>query len=388
MLRIVRDAHVHAELARALARRLLAQQQLEQRRLAGAVGAHQGDAVAAVEREVGVLVERLAAKALGETFELDDHIAGTRRVGELEVHVLVALGQDHELAFDLLDAAHALLGLSRLGGLVAELIHEHLHVGDLALLGRALGAHLLEVVLALLEIRAVVARIGGDAAVLERRDVVHAGVHEGAVVGDDEHGALIGGDEAAQPLDAFEVEVVRRLVQKQDVRVAQEQLGERDAHLPAAGELRAGLIEIRGLETQAGENLARVALELVPAQTLETVLDVAVLIEKGARDVPALPRLGDFQLQLLSALAHRFDLDGGVHDLLDDGRIGGEFGLLLQISHVRVLGERDRPGIGAVDAHDDLEQRGLTRAVGPHKRVALARVDLQRGAREERACAK
>ena len=62
------------------------------------------------------------------------------------------LGQDHELALDLLDAAHALLGLRGLGWLVAKLIDKHLHVRDLALLGGALGAHLLEIVLALPEI--------------------------------------------------------------------------------------------------------------------------------------------------------------------------------------------------------------------------------------------
>ena len=73
--------------------------------------------------------------------------------------------------------------------------------GDVALLGGALGAHLLQVVFALLEVAAVVAGVGGHAAVLERGDVVDAGVHEGAVVTDDEYGAVVVSDKAAQPLD-------------------------------------------------------------------------------------------------------------------------------------------------------------------------------------------
>ena len=42
------------------------------------------------------------------------------------------------------------------------------------------------------------------------------------VVADDEDGAVVVGDKAAQPLDALEVQVVSRLVQKQQVGVAQE----------------------------------------------------------------------------------------------------------------------------------------------------------------------
>ena len=128
--------------------------------------------------------------------------------------MLVALGQDDELLFDLLDLADALLRLGGLGGLVAELVDEDLHVGDIALLGGTLGAHLLQVVLTLLEVAAVVAGVGGYATVLERGDVVDAGVHEGAVVADDEDSAVVACDKAAQPLDALEVQVVGGLVQE------------------------------------------------------------------------------------------------------------------------------------------------------------------------------
>ena len=55
--------------------------------------------------------------------------------------------------------------------------------------------------------------------------MIHTGVHKGAVVGDYQHGAVVGGDEAAQPLDTFEVEVVGGLVEQQDVGMTEEQLG-------------------------------------------------------------------------------------------------------------------------------------------------------------------
>ena len=214
MLGVVGHAHVGAQVTSAGSGRLQAGEELHERGLASAVGADECHVLAAVELEVDVTVDVLVAVGLGYALQAHDHVAGARRVGELKVDVLVALGQDDELLFDLLDLADALLGLGGLGGLVAELVNEDLHVGDIALLGSTLGAHLLQVVFALLEVAAVVAGVGGHAAVLERGDVVDAGVHEGAVVADDEDGAVVAGDKPTQPLDAFEVQVVGGLVQE------------------------------------------------------------------------------------------------------------------------------------------------------------------------------
>ena len=252
VLGIVCHTHVGAQISGAGGGRLQAGENLHERGLAGAVGADERHMLAAVELKVDVAVDVLVAVGLGDALEPHDHIAGARRIGELKVDVLVALGQDDELLFNLLDLADALLGLGGLGGLVAELVDEDLHVGDVALLSGTLGAHLLQVVLALLEVAAVVAGVGGHATVFESSDVVDAGVHEGAVVADDEDGAVVVGDKAAQPLDALEVQVVGGLVQKQQIGVAQEELGKRDAHLPTARELGARALKVGDLKAQAG----------------------------------------------------------------------------------------------------------------------------------------
>ena len=238
----------------------------------------------------------------------------------------MALGQDDELLFDLLDLADALLGLGGLGGLVAELVDEDLHVGDVALLSGTLGAHLLQVVLALLEVAAVVAGVGGHATVFECGDVVDAGVHEGSVVADDEDGAVVVGDKAAQPLDALEVQVVGGLVQQQQIGVAKEELGQRDAHLPAARELGTRALKVGYFEAQAGQDLTGVALELVAAQVLKAVLDLAVLVEERVDVLALLGELGDLGLQLVGALAHTANFLGGGHDLGEDGGV-----LMLQV---------------------------------------------------------
>ena len=321
VLGVVGHAHVGAQVAGAGGGRLQAGEEFHERGLAGAVGADECHVLAAVELEVDVAVDVLVAVGLGYALQAHDHVAGARRIGELKVDVLVALGQDDELLFDLLDLADALLRLGGLGGLVAELVDKDLHVGDVALLGGTLGAHLLQVVLALLEVAAVVAGVGGHATVLEGGDVVDAGVHEGAVVADDEDGAVVAGDKTAQPLDALEVQVVGGLVQKQQVGVAQEELGERDAHLPAARELGAGALKVGDFEAQAGQDFAGVALELVAAQVLKAVLYLAVLVKEGVDVLALLGELGDLGLQLVGALAHAADFLGGRHDLGEDGGV-------------------------------------------------------------------
>ena len=326
VLGIVGYTHAGAQIAGAGGGRLQAGDDLHEGGLAGAVGADERHVLAAVELEVDIAVDVLVAVGLGYALQAHDHVAGARWVGELKVDVLVALGQDDELLFDLLDLADALLGLGGLGGLVAELVDEDLHVGDIALLGSTLGAHLFQVVLALLEIAAVVAGVGGHAAVLERGDVVDAGVHEGTVVADDKHGAVVVRDKAAQPLDAFEVQVVGGLVQKQQVGVAQEEFGERDTHLPAARELGARAIKVSDLKAQAGQDLARVALEFVAAQVLKAVLDLSVLVKECVDVLALLGELGDLGLQLVGALAHAADFLGGGHDLGEDGGV-----LVLQV---------------------------------------------------------
>jgi hypothetical protein len=62
------------------------------------------------------------------------------------------------------------------------------------------------------------------------------GVEEPAVVGDDEHRAAALGQVTRQPVDALDVQMVRRLVQQEQLRVAEQRLGQRDPAPLAAGQ--------------------------------------------------------------------------------------------------------------------------------------------------------
>ena len=74
---------------------------------------------------------------------------------------------------------------------------------------------------------------------------------------DDDHGARIAREVIGQPQRAFEVEIVGRLVEQQQVRLGEQHRGERDAHAPAAGEIRARALLRLGVEAEPGEDRRR-----------------------------------------------------------------------------------------------------------------------------------
>ena len=209
--------------------------------------------------------------------------------------------------------------------------------------------------------------------------MAHAGVHEGAVVAHEEHGAVVGGEEPLEPLDALEVEVVGGLVEEQQVGMAQQQLGERDAHLPPARELAGRLVEVSHGKAQAAQDLLGAGVQLVSAEALVAVLRHAVALEQGVELRPVLC-LGDLGLHIGEAVLERADLVGRVDDLGKRALLAREVRLLLEVADGGVTGERDGALVRALLAHQDLEKRGLAGAVGAHEAPPLARVELERGA--------
>ncbi len=132
------------------------------------------------------------------------------------------------------------LSLPRLGGLGPEALDEGFHLAALVVLA-LLQLELQALLLAARLLEAVVtAGIEGQPALGKMQDAVHRIVQEIAIVAYDQHGVRIALDEVFQPERAFKVEIVRRLVEQQDVRRGEQRASQRDPHAPAAGEFRAG----------------------------------------------------------------------------------------------------------------------------------------------------
>ena len=169
-----------------------------------------------------------------------DQRAGERlgRIGEQERrHPLLDLLGDRLHARQRLDAA---LRLGRLRGLGLEAGDERLDVAALVVLllleleveALLLAPRLLELVVA--------AGVERELALGQVQDRADGAVQQVAVVADDQHGVRVVAQVVLEPQRAFEVEVVGGLVEQQQVGLGEQHGGQRHAHAPAAGVLRAG----------------------------------------------------------------------------------------------------------------------------------------------------
>src|SRR6478672_10171032 len=89
---------------------------------------------------------------------------------------------------------------------------------------------------------------------LERENVLYGIVEQVAVVADDDHGRRVAGEMVLEPQGAFEIEIIGRLVKQQEIGLREQCCGERDAHAPAAGELRAGALLVLMREPKPSED--------------------------------------------------------------------------------------------------------------------------------------
>src|SRR5690606_25068867 len=189
-------------------RLLLARDHLEQRRLAGAVGADDADDGAVGDDQREIVDQQPVAEALADVAELDDVVAqALARRNEDLVGLLPLLVLDR---LQLLQAGQArlALGTAALGVLPGPF---QLALNGL-LAGLLLVLFLPEALVLLLEPLGVVALPGNAAAAVQLEDPLGGVVEEVAVMGDGHHRARVALQELLQPFHRFGVEVVGGLV--------------------------------------------------------------------------------------------------------------------------------------------------------------------------------
>ena len=115
--------------------------------------------------------------------------------------------------------------------------HEVLELRDLLLLAPVGGLQLgLSGGIDLLEL-VIVSHIAVQLLILHVVDQIDHAVQEGDVMGDQDEGVFIFLEIAPQPLDMLHVQVVGGLVQKEDIRLLQKELGQKDLGTLASGKL-------------------------------------------------------------------------------------------------------------------------------------------------------
>ncbi len=195
---------------------------------------------------------------------------------------------------------------------------------------------------------------------IELQDPTRDVVEKVPVVGDGDDRAGITLQVLLEPLNGLGVQMVRRLVEKEDVRFLDEEPAERDAALLAAREHVDG--GVGGRTTERVHRELELGLEPPAIHRLD-------FLQKDALPFQELFHLlrGDVRSQLV---AHLFvfpkDRDDVLLALLDDlanGLSRLELRLLLEVADGIPLGESELALIAVIEPGDDAEKRALPRAV-------------------------
>ena len=204
-----------------LVRRLLADDHAEQRRLAGAVRADDPDDPRPRKLERQVLDQQPVAVALAQVLDLDDLLAEARPGRDDDLELARGALVVRCLVEQLLVGGEARLAL-RLAGARRE-PHPVELAGQRARLGVGgllLGRHAREL---LLQPAGVVAAERDALPAIQLEDPLRDVVEEVPIVGDGDDRARVLLEEALEPLDGLGVEVVRGLVEEQQVGMLEEQ---------------------------------------------------------------------------------------------------------------------------------------------------------------------
>ncbi len=247
-------------------RRADLREDLEQARLAGAVQPHDQQSLAPGDVEPDVLEHRRAAVPLREPFGLEHDRAGPRGFGEPVAHDAFVGRRLHDALLELADAAvERLRLLGALDGLPAHRVRERLQPLHLGLLPpgertqpRLVGAA-----------RGPVLRVGppvlDDPVAVQMQDPRDRAVEQAEVVADDHERPAVPGEELHQPVLGVAVEVVRRLVQEQEVRAREQDPGELESPALATGERSDRQVEPVVGQAEPGRDATRLGLARIPA---------------------------------------------------------------------------------------------------------------------------
>ena len=369
VLREVGEGGGLAPLDGALVGLQLAGEDLEQGGLGVLVVAHEGDLVPVAHDEAHLVQHLHSVDGLADVGDEEDVLAHLS-VGR-EGHPGVAAGGGGDLLQgDLLQQFAPGGGLLALGLVGGEAGDELLQLLGLLLVLLVLVLHQVLHELGGVVPEVVVAHVHLDLVVVDVHDVGADGVEEVAVVADHNHRALKVQQEVLQPVHRVDVQVVGGLVQQQDVRIAEQGLGQQHLHLqPGVQGGHVVGMEL-GAHAQALEDAAGVALGLPAAQ-----LGVLLLQLAGA-DAVGLGHLllGIEGLLLLADVVEALVAhDDGVHDVV------GVVGVLILLEHRHAgLGQDgDLAGGGLQLAGEDFQEGGFTRAVGADDAVADALGELE-----------
>ena len=367
----VTDLHLARRRHIAIHRGKLRRKQPCQRRLAVAVAPQQRNPVVGVEPQVQLLQDRLLRRIADRCHvERDQRRLQFRRRREIERQ-----GRIFRHFRDGLHPRQGLLPRLRLfggrgpGGIAGDIV---LQLGALVFLRRARRRQLRHPFGALRLECVVTARIQHCLATLKMQDVIDDIVQQVAFMADHHHRRAITFQERLQPHRRFEVEVVRRFVEQQQVGFAEQQRGQRHAHLPPTRKTVECAVLIGFGKAQPDQNTRRARRRGMRVDGVQPLVQLADAVDVFAglgfeQQRGALHIGGQHRLYRRRLARRRFLRD------IADAAVARHFHAAL---------------VGIVLAGDRLHQRRLARAIAPDQPDARARRQRRSGVVEDRASAK
>ena len=190
-------------------------------------------------------------------------------------------------------------------------------------------------------------------------------------MGRDEQRALAAPDRLLEPLDRAEVEMVRRLVEEQEVGVGDEESGERGARLLAAGELLRRPRALGLAEAKARERLVHALVERPAVEGREAGRQLLVARRRSAVALLERAHLGFDRLHADRPAANRGPQVRCRRKRLVEVRLLGEQ------PNPEIAAPLDLAGVRRLEPGQDAQEGGLAAAGWAEQGEELPVLDLQ-----------
>ena len=202
-------------------------------------------------------------------------------------------------------------------------------------------------------------------------------------MGDQYKGVRIIAEVILQPVAGFEVEMIGGLVEEEKIGLLQEEFGEGDAHLPAAGKFFGLAGPVVAPKAKPGEDFADFGFERVAVARAEFMLEFLVAVGDGGILLAQVVELGHVVGEGLHLFFHGVEIVEDRHALGKDGATGEGEAVLREVAGGNAPGARDGAIVERFKSAEDFHDGGFAGAVGADEADAGLRRDEPVGIFEE-----
>ncbi len=196
---------------------------------------------------MGPAIDLKGAVGFVEILDLHHRLSAPLRNRELKLYFFSFCGEFNTFYF--LEHLDPALNLPGLGILVPKSLDEPLGLFNFPLLRFGSGLRDFPAIFLLYQVVVIVPVIQINGLGLNLSDPLNQMIEKHTVMGDNDHGSWIIGQEIFQPNQGVKVEVIGGLIEKEQVRCLKKDLGEGDSRHPAPAQLVCGPSEITLLES-------------------------------------------------------------------------------------------------------------------------------------------